>query len=182
MAERQPISKKIRFELFKRDNFTCQYCGKTPPTVVLEIDHIHPVSKGGKNGHDNLITACFDCNRGKSDGLLSSVPETITLKAEVIAEREEQIKAFNKLLASKRRREDKQIAELENIYQETFEEYSWKQKFRDSIRNNFMPFLAQDQLMMAISKACSKCADHEATLKYFCGICWNLRREVDGAK
>jgi 5-methylcytosine-specific restriction endonuclease McrA len=61
--DRIPVSKKTRFDVFKRDFFTCQYCGLTPPAAVLEIDHIHPVSKGGKNGIDNLITSCFDCNR-----------------------------------------------------------------------------------------------------------------------
>lgn len=182
MAERKAISKKVRFDVFKRDNFACQYCGCTPPNVVLEIDHIHPVSKGGKNDVDNLITACFNCNRGKSDGLLTSVPDTINSKAEIMAEKEEQIKAFNRLLANKRRREDKQISQLEEIFDDTFDGYSWKPKFRESIRSNFMPYLTQDQLIAAISKACSKCYDREAASKYFCGICWNMRREVDGTK
>lgn len=63
--ERKVISKKIRFEVLKRDNFTCQYCGKQAPEVVLEIDHITPVVKGGGNDLFNLITSCFECNRGK---------------------------------------------------------------------------------------------------------------------
>lgn len=65
------ISKKTRFEVFKRDKFTCQYCGKSAPEVVLEMDHIHPVSKGGDDDMLNLVTSCFDCNRGKRDRLLS---------------------------------------------------------------------------------------------------------------
>ena len=68
---RKTISKKTRFQIFKRDSFTCQYCGKKSPDVVLEVDHIEPVSKGGDNEITNLITACFDCNRGKSDKRLS---------------------------------------------------------------------------------------------------------------
>lgn len=68
---RKPISKKLRFEVFKRDGFTCQYCGKSAPEVVLEVDHIKPVSKGGTNDILNLITSCFECNRGKSDKLLN---------------------------------------------------------------------------------------------------------------
>lgn len=44
---RKAISKKTRFEVFKRDRFTCQYCGATPPGVLLHIDHIHPVAEGG---------------------------------------------------------------------------------------------------------------------------------------
>ena len=65
MAKRKPISKKTRFEVFKRDSFQCKYCGAKAPDVLLEIDHIKPVSKGGENDITNLITACFDCNRGK---------------------------------------------------------------------------------------------------------------------
>ena len=44
--KRVPISKALRFEVFKRDSFTCQYCGRSAPEVVLEVDHIVPVSKG----------------------------------------------------------------------------------------------------------------------------------------
>lgn len=75
MAERKPLSKKLRFEVFKRDDFTCQYCGKKAPDVVLEIDHIKPVSKGGKNELLNIVTACFECNRGKRNIELSDRQE-----------------------------------------------------------------------------------------------------------
>ncbi|MEN6388852.1 MAG: HNH endonuclease [Syntrophomonas sp.] len=68
---REPISKRLRFEVFKRDAFTCQYCGKTAPNVILEVDHIEPVSKGGKTTMLNLITSCKECNRGKSNIKLS---------------------------------------------------------------------------------------------------------------
>lgn len=71
MAERKGLSKKIRFEVFKRDKFTCQYCGKSAPGVILEIDHIKPVAKYGDNEILNLITACKACNRGKRDRELS---------------------------------------------------------------------------------------------------------------
>jgi len=67
MNQRTAISKKLRFEVFKRDKFTCQYCGKQAPNVVLEVDHIQPVSKAGKNGILNLITSCIECNRGKTN-------------------------------------------------------------------------------------------------------------------
>ena len=71
MAERKTLSKKIRFEVFKRDKFTCQYCGRMAPDVVLEVDHIKPISKGGTNDILNLVTSCKDCNRGKSNIKLS---------------------------------------------------------------------------------------------------------------
>lgn len=65
------ISAGIRFDILKRDNFTCTYCGGTPKDgYVLVVDHIIPFVKGGKTTHDNLTTACFSCNNGKSDKIL----------------------------------------------------------------------------------------------------------------
>ena len=75
MAERKPLSKKTRFEVFKRDKFTCQYCGRHAPDVVLECDHIKPVAEGGKNTILNLVTSCKDCNSGKGKRLLSDSVE-----------------------------------------------------------------------------------------------------------
>jgi 5-methylcytosine-specific restriction endonuclease McrA len=63
--ERIPLTKRQRFEILKRDNFTCQYCGRKPPAVTLEVDHIKSVYGGGNNEPRNLITSCLDCNRGK---------------------------------------------------------------------------------------------------------------------
>jgi endogenous inhibitor of DNA gyrase (YacG/DUF329 family) len=64
--------KKLRFDILKRDNFTCQYCGRKAPNVILHVDHIIPSSKGGTNDRANLVTACQDCNLGKRDVLLSN--------------------------------------------------------------------------------------------------------------
>lgn len=63
---------KLRFEIFKRDNFTCQYCGRNvkEDKIKLNCDHIHPHSKGGLFIPQNLITSCMECNLGKSDVLL----------------------------------------------------------------------------------------------------------------
>lgn len=68
---RKSLSNKIRFEVFKRDNFTCQYCGRKAPEIVLNVDHIEPVAKGGTNDIYNLVTSCFECNNGKRDKRLN---------------------------------------------------------------------------------------------------------------
>jgi hypothetical protein len=67
---RKPVGKSLRFEIFRRDGFTCQYCGQQPPDVVLHVDHITPVVEGGTNDEMNLITSCQDCNLGKGRKLL----------------------------------------------------------------------------------------------------------------
>ncbi len=64
---RRSISARIRFTVFRRDNYTCQICKKAG--VELEVDHIIPASKGGSDARLNLQAACLPCNRGKSDSM-----------------------------------------------------------------------------------------------------------------
>ena len=77
------LTKKIRFEVFKRDSFTCQYCGRQAPDVVLNCDHISPVAKGGDDDILNLVTSCFDCNSGKSDRTLDDAMVLAKRKAQL---------------------------------------------------------------------------------------------------
>lgn len=68
---RTGISQKMRFEIFQRDNFTCQYCNRSKADgIKLELDHKTPVSKGGTDDFNNLITSCEDCNQGKSNKII----------------------------------------------------------------------------------------------------------------
>lgn len=91
--EREPMSKKLRFEIFKRDKFTCQYCGEKAPDVVLHVDHIRPVADGGGNDPLNLVAACQGCNSGKGARLLddSSVVERQRAQIEELDSRREQL-------------------------------------------------------------------------------------------
>lgn len=92
MGKREHLSKTLRFEVFKRDSFKCQYCGAEAPNVLLQVDHIEPVSKGGTNDITNLITACDGCNNGKSDRPLSeqsAVQKSRTQLDELQARREQ---------------------------------------------------------------------------------------------
>lgn len=59
----------LRAVVFERDDYTCRYCGERGGR--LECDHVVPVSRGGTNEMDNLVTACLPCNRSKRDKLLS---------------------------------------------------------------------------------------------------------------
>ena len=70
---RRPMSPKLRFDVLTRDGFCCKRCGRSTKIhgVVLEVDHIVPVVKGGSNDIINLETLCEDYNRGKRDNLIS---------------------------------------------------------------------------------------------------------------
>lgn len=67
---------KNRFKILERDGFKCVYCGRSPSDgATLQIDHIHPKSRGGSDDHDNLVSACYECNIGKNDILLEKREE-----------------------------------------------------------------------------------------------------------
>ncbi len=87
------MSKLLRFEVFKRDSFTCQYCGGQAPDVLLQVDHINPVASGGTNDLVNLITACQPCNNGKGARQLSddSAVKRQRAQIELLEERREQL-------------------------------------------------------------------------------------------
>lgn len=74
--QRSLMTRKLRQTIKERDNFTCKVCGNSTynePNLLLEIDHIIPVSKGGYTVEDNLQTLCWKCNREKSNKLLSGL-------------------------------------------------------------------------------------------------------------
>ena len=58
-----------RYNIFLRDNNTCQYCGKKLPKSELNIDHVIPRSRGGKTTWDNVVCCCISCNRKKGGRL-----------------------------------------------------------------------------------------------------------------
>lgn len=71
--QRCMMTKKLREFIKQRDNYTCKCCGNSTykePNLLLEIDHIIPVAKGGVTEANNLQTLCWRCNRSKSDKLM----------------------------------------------------------------------------------------------------------------
>ncbi len=78
------VTKRTRFEVLRRDEHTCQYCGEKAPDVTLQIDHMIPVALGGTDKPDNLVTACKDCNAGKTS-IAPDAPLVQKLSAEASA-------------------------------------------------------------------------------------------------
>jgi 5-methylcytosine-specific restriction endonuclease McrA len=56
-----------RRNIFKRDHYTCQYCGKQPGAEELTVDHVIPRARGGQSRWDNCVLACVECNKRKAD-------------------------------------------------------------------------------------------------------------------
>lgn len=173
---RKSISKKTRFDIFKRDSFCCQYCGAKPPEVVLELDHITPLALGGVDDKGNLITACQPCNRGKSASPLQDIPPSLQDRADAIKERRLQISAFERLIKQEAKRTESFINEVELEFQKGHPNQQFSQRFRGSVRR-FLDSLTPLEVVEAMSMAVSRVLDAEATTKYFCGICWKRIKE-----
>jgi len=171
------VSKKQRFEVFKRDSFSCQYCGKKPPDVVLECDHIHPVSDGGSDDYGNLITACFDCNRGKSANVLgdSDCESVQRIQLEKIA----QLTAFNQMLINANAESEKQLKWLLRKVRGNIGISRFGKPERSTI-SLFSKRLDLQSIVSASEIAWSK--KHDASdvnrWKYFCGVCWKMIKDT----
>lgn len=181
--KRKPVSSRDRFDVFKRDRFTCQYCGRTPPVVVLQVDHIIPVCEGGSGDIDNLVTACEECNRGKAGIPLDQAPPVTTVgDIEQRRERARQLKEYNDFLIIERQAEDAAIRRLGHLWNNNFQKKKDAFVFGPgrvpSIRA-FLRKLPETEIADAIEIAFAKYPGYIGqteepyrTFKYFCGICW----------
>jgi hypothetical protein len=177
MSERKALSKKDRFEVFKRDAFTCVYCGAHPPKVILHCDHVIAVVAGGTNDIDNLVTACDACNLGKGGRPLTAVPLGVEEKAALLEEREAQIVAFNELVTAKRQRiEDTAWIVAEKLMFAWGDDDFRKDWFASIER--FVERLSLDDLLEAADIAITRFGhrSRKPCFAYFCGVCWNKIR------
>lgn len=169
------LSQKKRFDVFKRDAFVCQYCGRTPPEVVLEVDHITAVVRGGTNDDHNLITSCFDCNRGKATGDLKALPIDAKERAMRLAERVAQTEAYEALLRTQKIKTEENVEAVVDLFLAKF-----GREFTDRALDSVRQFLAKLPLIEveeAMELACLRIDDPERAYKYFCGVCW---RKIKG--
>ena len=172
------ISKKTRFEVFKRDGFQCQYCGKTPPEITLEIDHILPKKHKGKDGFDNLITACLDCNRGKGANLLSATIPPIQARLKEMQERELQLKEFYNYQRAIERRKKRDIEKLCEFWETASDGENYiTDQGKKSIKNLLRIFQAHE-ITAAIEIAWdNSLIAQERKFNYTCGILWTRKRQ-----
>lgn len=182
MAERKPISKKTRFEIFKRDGFACRYCGAHPPDAILEVDHILAVANGGGNDMDNLLTACLPCNRGKSATPLDSVPQTLSDKAAEVAEAEAQLEGYQEILRAQRDRIERDAWAVADVYMDHFSLQSILKADLQSIKQFVQKLGAVDCVASMEQAVATKPYSQYSAFKYFCGICWNKIKNQHGAR
>lgn len=172
-AQRRALGQKLRFEVFKRDGFTCQYCGSHPPVVILHVDHITAVANGGSDDIDNLITSCQSCNLGKGATPLNVVPQSLDEKAKEITEREEQLRGYQAVLTAKRERLEAQAWTVIDLLYPGRESVP-REEFMST--RMFIDRLGYESVREAAEIALCGPAPPRRLFRYFCGVCWNRIR------
>lgn len=179
--KRVTISKKTRFNIFARDSFSCQYCGRTPPAVILHLDHVIPLAEGGTDDPDNLITACKECNLGKGTKLLSIAPKGTGISDRIseLKEQEAQLAAYRKFLEKNRQRQESEIEEIADYWSRLFDNQkeltlTGKLKFQ-----NWLTIFPLPRIIEAMNIARAKIISPEDHIKYTHGILrnWKLAQE-----
>jgi len=180
------VSKRLRYEVFRRDNFTCRYCGAKPPEAQLRPDHVVPVALGGTDDPSNLATSCEACNSGKT----STTPDA-PLVADVSADALRWSRALTEAAVQMR-------AELAGQVErhEKFDQWwrNWTHgggkklpiprpdDWRSSVDGFLEAGLPLDILGWCMEKAMrnSKVAPDQ-TWRYMCGIAWRKVTELQEA-
>ncbi len=157
MGKRKSLSNKIRFEVFKRDKFTCQYCGKKSPDVILEVDHIEPVSKGGSNDIVNLITSCWTCNSGKSNIKLddNTAVEKQRKQLEILQEKREQMKMMIEWKKGLENFHSEAVELIEDYWSSKIDGYGLNDSGRQTLQKLYNKF-EFDEILEAIDTAIEK--------------------------
>lgn len=168
------VSRRLRYEILRRDNHACRYCGATAPDVKLTVDHVVPSALGGSDDPTNLVTACAGCNGGKS----ASTPDA-ALVADVeqkAAQWGQAMQVAIELRAAELAEERSRTAAFDKAWQ------AWGDQPREgNWKNSITRFLAaglDDRFLAdAIDTAMgNRKIPGREVWRYFCGICW---REID---
>ena len=163
------VSKRTRFEVLRRDDYTCRYCGQSAPDVKLTVDHVMPKALGGTDAPSNLVAACVDCNAGKA----SSAPDAATV-ADVHAEAlrwAERTRQAYAVLVEDVHRADEYVEEFREAWTDSEIERGWQASIARFYRMGVPIELVVDAARRALSN--TKVAPGVARFKYMCGIIWN---------
>lgn len=178
----KPASKRLRFEVFNRDQFTCQYCGAQPPDVVLECDHITPLSHGGATSLDNLITACEACNKGKSDTPLGQVAPRPDADLMYLKTQQEIVELQRFHEASKRRDAVlKQICELiqEQAWAISHDEWAPGDGVLIQLLSRYSPEVVTESVHV-VAKKIDDCEISGDWVPYLWGVAKRVQQQIEG--
>lgn len=183
------VSKRTRFEVLRRDEFRCQYCGlaATDTGEGLTIDHVVPVALGGSDGPENLVAACRDCNAGKTSiqpdsPLVARVSQSSIEWALAAANRNAQIEA-----------DFRAMEEFEEDFLTDWQRWTVRQGIKDvkvplppdwraSLKRWWRMSVPKALIQSAVDTAMGAPGVASSdTFRYFAGIIWRTLDEYDSS-
>lgn len=179
------VSKRLRFEILRRDNHTCRYCGAKAPDVPLRVDHVTPIALGGTDDPDNLVTACEPCNTGKS-----SIAPDSPLVADVAADTLRWSRAMQQVAAIRANDIEARLV-IVDWFEKIWRGWHYGDEKKpiplpdgaDGVLRFIDAGLTEIEIEQLVTVAMR--ASHippVATWRYFCGCCWKrIRDNVDMA-
>lgn len=169
------LSRRLRFEILRRDGHTCRYCGAAAPDATLTVDHVIPVVLGGGNEPNNLVTACVDCNGGKS-----SMPPDAAIVEDVDAAAMLFARAAERV-AAQRRADRTAMLQTLTWFEDTWNNWTYSDgtnpalpgEWPNTVQRFVERGLSHEDLEYFIRVAMSKTGVRRNNeFRYFCGCCW----------
>jgi hypothetical protein len=184
-----PVTKRTRYEVLKRDNHACRYCGASAPDAKLTVDHVTPVALGGTDDPSNLVAACRDCNYGKAStspdaGLVADVSQRAVEWAAAIG-------SYNQVQMSDRKKRDAYVRRFEKAWNDWGygpaddrkrlpKPADWKPTLWQFCGLGLPVAEVEDAVVIAAS---NQMVPVDKVFRYMCGVLWNkVNRMQEGAK
>lgn len=178
------VSKRLRFEILRRDNFQCVYCGARPPETELRVDHVVPEALGGPSVPTNLAASCEPCNSGKT----SIAPDSAMVES---VEQDALRWAAAMRQAGEMREREREIRDAHvDSFETTWSEFTYGPQgnrrpvplppdWAASIRKFYDQGLPWNEMYEAVQTAMgAQNVTAENTWRYFCGVCWRSLEDM----
>ncbi len=173
------VSKRLRYEVLRRDNHACRYCGRTAPAVPLTVDHVVPTALGGSDEPQNLVAACVECNSGKS-----ATPPGAPLVADVAQDAVRWARAMAAATAdhvAEREVMERDVDYVDDVWLTQFDRDERPSGWDHTVAQLFRAGLVYVDFEDAV--AATVRADPRDPWRYFCGVAWSiLRRRQEDAR
>lgn len=179
------VSKRLRFEILRRDNHACRYCGLAAGDAWLEIDHVVPKTLGGTDDPTNLVAACVDCNAGKG-----SIAPGSPLIADVASDAFRWARAMRFAIEEARERRA-EVEEAIDVVDAAWGRYGWNEEdgrrlvsrpadWRESIELIWGAGMRDlDFMVRSVDKAMHKPDfPNDQRWVYWCGCCWGHLKDI----
>jgi len=181
------VSKRLRFEILRRDGFRCTYCGSRPSDgAELHVDHVVPQALGGTDDPSNLTTSCADCNAGKSSS--SPTEEQIAaVDAADLTWRSQVAAALERIKIEHAEREA-----LVDAFAGIWDAWHWTDRtgnnhtfgkaanWRSTVSLMLDRGMDLEHLDMCVDIAMA--ANPKDEWAYFCGVVWRVLKQAQGGE